>query len=171
MQSVELLLDEAMDAHVRGQWQALAAAGLPSQAQHTGHTNAPHITLAVREAVDAGREALLREVATRLPVPVRLGGAAVFGRHRYVLARLVVPDAVLLDLHAAVWSALGGADDGDPLTRPGSWTPHVTLGRGYSAAQVGQALETLGGSTPVPGVAVDCRRWDSEERRAWSVRD
>jgi hypothetical protein len=52
---------------------------------------------------------------------------------------------------------------------PGRWTPHVTLARGLDAAGVGRALEVLGGSGPIEGAAVDCRRWDSQARRAWSL--
>ncbi len=169
MQSVELLLDEDTDAHVREQWRVLVGAGLPSQARHRGETNAPHVTLAVRPAVDPAAEPGLRAVAATLPLPVRLGATAVFGRHRYVLVRLLVVDESLLRLHAAVAHSLGDCDRADPLTEPGRWTPHVTLGRGLSAAEVGRALEVLGGAHPVEGRAVDCRRWDSEARRAWSL--
>lgn len=169
MQSVELLLDEVTDTHVREQWQVLAGAGLPSQARHQGSTNAPHVTLAVREAIDPGSEPALRRVASRMPLPVRLGATAVFGRHRYVLVRLLVVDAPLLELHAALAAALGPDGRGDPLTEPGRWTPHVTLARGLSAVGIGQALEVLGGARPVDGQAVDCRRWDSEARTAWSL--
>lgn len=168
MQSVELLLDEATDAHVREQWRLLVEADLPSQARHTGATNAPHVTLAVREAVADSAERGLCRVAQRLPLPVRLGAVTVFGRHRYVLVRLVVADRPLLDLHAAVADVLG-PDGGDPLTAPGRWTPHVTLARGLDADQVARALTALGGSGPVDGAAVVCRRWDPVARRAWAV--
>ena len=171
MQSVELLLDPATDTRVRDQWQLLVEAGLPSQARHTGPTNAPHVTLAVRDAVDPAAEPRLRELAAALPLPVRLGPVAVFGRHRYVLVLLLVVDTHLLALHAAVAGALGHHGLGDPLTEPGRWTPHVTLARGLGAVEVGRALEALGGSSPVEGAAVDCRRWDSETRRAWSLRE
>ena len=151
MQSVELLLDPATDTRVRDQWQLLVEAGLPSQARHTGPTNAPHVTLAVRDAVDLAAEPRLREVAATLPLPVRLGPVAVFGRHRYVLVLLLVVDTRLLALHAAVAAALGRHGLGDPLTEPGRWTPHVTLARGLGAVEVGRALEALGGGTPVEG--------------------
>ena len=52
VQSVELLLDPDADALIRNQWAQLAAAGLPSQALHTGDSNAPHVTLAARASID-----------------------------------------------------------------------------------------------------------------------
>ena len=102
MQSVELLLDPATDAAVRAEWAALSAAGLRSQADHRGETNAPHVSLAVADHFPAeGEEALVGAVAT-VPFPVRLGALVVFGSRRLVLARLVVVDRPILDLHAAV---------------------------------------------------------------------
>ncbi|MDF2443191.1 MAG: hypothetical protein JWR01_1394 [Subtercola sp.] len=53
MMSFELLLDPATDARFRAEWDTLLAAGLPSQARHTGASNAPHITLLAARAVDA----------------------------------------------------------------------------------------------------------------------
>ncbi|MFK9307191.1 hypothetical protein ACJEJT_24100, partial [Escherichia coli] len=49
--SLELVLDEAADAEIRREWTLLDEAGLPSQAQHTGASNRPHITLLVRTAL------------------------------------------------------------------------------------------------------------------------
>jgi hypothetical protein len=49
VQTVELLLDEALEAQVLAQWRALADAGLPSQALHTGPANRPHVTLTAQE--------------------------------------------------------------------------------------------------------------------------
>ena len=42
----------------------------------------------------------------RLPIPVALGGLLIFGARRFVLARLVVPSAGLLDLQAGVVRSL-----------------------------------------------------------------
>ena len=55
-QSVELLLDEGLDALVRSDWDALAVAGLPSQGRHRSASNRPHVTLAAMKAVDAALE-------------------------------------------------------------------------------------------------------------------
>ncbi len=173
MQSAELLLDPATDAAVRAEWAALSAAGLPSQADHRGETNAPHVSVVVADRFPpAGEEALLATIEA-LPLSLRLGAPVVFGGRRLVLARLVVVDRPLLDLHAAVGDALAGASDRSPHTAPGRWVPHVTLARGIPADALATALEVLGGKggavADLDGQASVLRRWDSEARRAWVV--
>ena len=73
MQSVELVLDAALDAAVRAEWAALSAAGLPSQADHTGATNAPHVTLVSVDSLDDVAEAALARLSESVPLAVRLG--------------------------------------------------------------------------------------------------
>ena len=51
-----LLSDAATEAHIRGEWQQLMAAGLPSQGRHSGISNRPHITLAVARQLTAEQE-------------------------------------------------------------------------------------------------------------------
>lgn len=173
VQSVELLLDEASDAQVRQQWDRLIDLGLPSQGRHPGASNAPHVTLAARARIDTTREPALRNEVACLPVPLRLGALACFGRGRFVLVRLVVADTVLLRLHARVAGALGPDPDdpeGTGNLAPGRWTPHVTLAHRLSAEQVGGALAALEAWTEVDGAAVGCRRWDSVAREVWSLR-
>jgi len=176
VQSVELLLDDGTDGSVRAQWDLLAGTGLPSQARHAGPTNRPHVTVAVRAWLDPGLEPALRAAVGDLPLPLRLGGLTCFGRNRFVLVRLVVPEVGLLALHAAVCSALG-PDPDDVEARgnlaPGRWTPHVTLARRLMPEQVGAALGVLsgapGGTSDIDGHAVGCRRWDGEARRETSL--
>lgn len=167
---MELLLDPGLDAVVRGQWGLLAHAGLPSQARHTGPTNAPHVTLAVAdEMADDVERALLAAVAI-LPLPVRLGGLVVFGApRRRVLARLVVPSRDLLDLHAAVWAAVAHCPGVSEFSRPGQWTPHVTLARGLDDAGIAAALAALATVAASDGTATTARRWDPHTRRAWEI--
>jgi len=172
VQSVELLLDEASDDAVRDQWQRLLDAGLPSQARHTAASNAPHVTLAARRQIDAEVEPALRAAVRVLPLPLRLGGLACFGRSRLVLVRIAVPSELLLRLQAAVAGALG-PDPDDPAATgtlaPGRWTPHVTLARRLAPEQVGAAVQVLGGVPERDGVAVGCRRWDGDARREWPL--
>jgi 2'-5' RNA ligase len=170
LHSVEAVLDAATDAEVRQEWEALAAAGLPSQAAHTGATNAPHVTLSVATGVpDFVESRIAREVGSLIPVPVRLGPLLVMGSRRFVLARLVVPTEELLHLHAAVAQAMSAAPEVPEVVRPGRWTPHVTLGRGLGSRQVGDALAVLGRTRPLDGSIDTVRRWDPTARRAWPV--
>ena len=170
LHSVEALLDDATTAEVRREWELLAAAGLPSQAAHTGATNAPHVTLSVAGAVpDFVERRLAERVADHLPLPVRLGGVLVLGSRRFVLARLVVPDAGLLALHGAVAEAMVACPDVPEPVRAGRWTPHVTLARGLGSRQVGEALAALGRTRPVDGAVASVRRWDPEAGRAWPI--
>lgn len=167
-QSVELLLDDASEASLRDQWDALAVAGLPSQASHVGTSNRPHVTIAARDQIAPDAVPALRDVVAVLPLPLRLGAYACFGRERFVLVRLVVADRALLDLQAAVTGVLGGDPGG--FLRPGLWTPHVTLAHRMRPEQVGQALSALGGAHEMDACAVGCRRWDSDARRVWNLR-
>jgi 2'-5' RNA ligase len=171
-QSVELLLDDELDAAVRAQWATLAAAGLPSQAQHTGETNRPHITLTVAGAVPPYVEIALKSALTgRLPLAVRLGGVLCFaGRDgRQVLARTVVPTAELLELQAICAELFDGLPGSDRHLQPGAWSPHVTLARRLTPDQVGSALAVLGADPDPAGHAVAVRRWDSDARTAWQI--
>jgi 2'-5' RNA ligase len=168
LHSVEALLDTATDTEVRREWAALAQAGLPSQANHAGVTNTPHVTLSVAGGVPDFVEGRVgRAFEALLPVPVRLGALVVIGSRRYALARLVVPSAELLRLHAAVAAAMAGAPDVPEQVRPGRWTPHVTIARGLGSRQVGEALAVLGRARPLDGTIVSVRRWDPTSGRAW----
>ncbi|MDF2991682.1 MAG: hypothetical protein K0S37_2196 [Microbacterium sp.] len=162
--SLELTFDEASDGAVRQEWEALRLAGLPSQADHTGASNRPHVTLLVRSSLEQLDGASWED---ELPLPLTLGAPILFGTRRTrVLARSIVPSAALLQLHAAVHERAGSPDHGDH-TAPGAWTPHVTLARRIPLDRVGEALEAVadvgGGDLAVR--AVQLRRWDAAERR------
>lgn len=166
---MELLLDDDLDGRVRHEWARLADAGLPSQARHTGATNAPHVTLSAADALEARHETALVPAVAGLPIPLRLGSPLLFdGARGYVLVRSVVPSAALLALQAAVDAALAGAAL-VPHVRPGAWTPHVTLAHGLPAARVADALACLGPADDRPGAAVAARRWDPVGRRVRTV--
>lgn len=168
-QSLEILLDAELDATVRLQWQALTEAGLPSQGRHPGESNAPHITLAVATGVPAEIEDELHTLAAQVPLSVRLGGLLCFGRRdgKQILVRPVVVDSALLALQAEAARLYSGLPGIDALLAPGHWTPHVTLARGLTAAQVGTAIEALGYFREHAGQAVAIRRWDSVAKQTW----
>ena len=102
---------------MRREWEALAAAGLPSLAHHTAASNRPHITMLVRAELERFDAA---DLVALLPLPLILGGPMIFGagEHR-VLVRSVVPSEELLALHAAVHARVAPGEDARH-TRPAS---------------------------------------------------
>ena len=165
MQSVELTFDEESDRQIRAQWAALAEAGLPSQARHTGASNRPHITLALTNTVIGDVPSRLAAALATLPLPITLGGLLVFGSRRFVLARQAVPSTGLLDAQLQVTAALDDGLDPHQTFGPGRWTPHVTLARRLTAGQVGAALTVLGAVAPISGDLVRARRWDIKDKQ------
>ncbi|MDP9826946.1 2'-5' RNA ligase family protein [Kineosporia succinea] len=168
-QSLELLLDDQLDEAVRAQWRTLQAAGLPSQARHTGTSNAPHITLAVAQRLPEDVERRIRNHPMNLPVNITLGGLLLFGRPngRQVLVRSVVATQELLELHAEAARLYEGLEGTDRHLAPGHWTPHVTLAHGLTPDQLATAVTVLTPVTELEGQAVAVRRWDSDRKIAW----
>jgi len=171
VQSIELLLDERAEDALRAAWSALADAGLPSLATHPGDSNRPHVTVAVTEgagfpaaagalrAVFEGWGLAVNGLAAVVGAPVLFGGH----RHRWVLARQLVPSRPLLTLHAAVHRALRlDAPDAAVIeqTLPDRWTPHLSLARRMPAERLGEAL-TLLDPEPLPCRIAGARLWDS----------
>src|SRR3954468_19046065 len=100
--SVELLFDAETEAALRRAWDALADAGLPSQARHTAPSNRPHVTLAVADSIAAAVDDDLTALADQLPLHCVVGAPLLFGAGRFTLARLIVPSAELLSLQSRV---------------------------------------------------------------------
>jgi len=161
--SLELLLDADSEARIRAEWTALADAGLSSLAAHTAPSNRPHVTLLVRPSIPPITRARLATVVT-LPLALEIGDPILFGSgDRRVLARSVVPTAELLELHATLHSIAGGDEADAPHTRPGAWTPHVSLARRIRLDALPHALRILddGRSAGGPVEATSLRRWDA----------
>jgi 2'-5' RNA ligase len=172
VQSIELLFDEETETRLRAAWSRLAEAGLPSLANHGSDSNRPHVTVAVTEgtgfeAAADGLRAVLEgwDVAGRgfgavVGAPVLFGGY----KHRWVLARQIVPSRPLLTLHAAVHRALAEhAPDAAVVdqTRPDGWTPHATLARRVTSERLAEALATVEVEHPLPCRFTAARLWDS----------
>jgi 2'-5' RNA ligase len=160
--SIELVFDRDTEAAIRRIWGDLAAAGIPSQAP----ASRPHVTLVVAERIAPDVDAPLRPVAQRLPLKCAVGASLLFGRSNAVLARLIVPTAELLALHAEVhricgtYLALGSM----PNSLPGQWTAHVTLARRVGGAQLRRALRIAGRPSEIHGNLAGLRRWDGNKR-------
>ena len=155
LHALELLPDTDGEELVRRDWQALRDAGLPSQLDHRGTTNGPHLTLVAAPALGAADEQRAVEaLAPVLPAEVRVAGLALLGGSRVTIARLVdVPDA----LARAVLDLRRGIAD---VQHPG-WLAHVTLARRVPRADVPAALAALGHADGVLRLAT-LRRWDPD---------
>ena len=155
MHALELLPDDAGCDVVRRDWQALRDAGLPSQLDHRGATNSPHVTVLAAPALDGDDEQRATElVAPLLPAHVRASGIALLGGSRVSLVRVLdVPDPlvrVVLDLRSQVRDV-----------QHVGWLPHITLARRVDRADVGRAVEVLGHEDVVLTLA-SLRRWDPD---------
>jgi hypothetical protein len=174
MRSIELTFDPATEAAFRAEWATLQAAGVPNLGRHPDASNRPHLTLAAGPALELSSP--LIDLFSRdrpepraqpgrpdlLPVELRVSGVLLFraGAARFVLARPVVMSDALLALHRQVLLQAPGAVD---LTQVDRWTPHVTLARRLSAAQVAEAVDLLG-EPPAPGQCVAARFWNGETK-------
>lgn len=155
LHAIELLPDDAGSDVVRRDWQALHDAGLPSQLDHRGTTNSPHVTVVAGPALTTDDEQRARElVASLLPVEARAGGIGLLGGAKVSLVRLLdVPDELVravLDLRSGV-----------PDVHHVGWLPHVTLARRVSRVDVPTALQVLGHEDVVLTLTA-LRRWDPE---------
>lgn len=168
--SLELLLAAADDAWSAGEWGRLRAADLPSQADHTGASNRPHVTLVAAPQLGEDVLAAARaEVLPLLPLRVTAMPAAALGpagrRGTLVLARrLVLPPSVASARDRLV-TRLGGTQatlDGD---RP--WLPHLTLSRRLPEDLLPDALAALGpdGARERTVTIGSLRHWDPDHGR------
>lgn len=161
--SIELTFDDQTDAALRAVWDALDAAGVPSQNRVQSDTNRPHVTVTVAGHLDAGVDAGLATLGDRFPLPCTVGAPLLFGHGRFVLAQLIVASAPLLELHRDIHTLCAPYRDVSvPHTEPGQWTPHATLGRRLSAEQIGVALACVPGD--LSAAFVGLRRWDGDAK-------
>ena len=159
MRTVELICDDALDGAVRAVWRRLAAAGLPSLANHPHPTNRPHLTLATADELPAGPVTAAME---SLPVGVHLGGLIFFEGRAGMVAWRVHAGEALHRLHAEVWRALDGRER-NPLHAPQVWVPHVSLARRVKPDQR-EAVRALVEPVVADGRFVAARSYDSETR-------
>jgi hypothetical protein len=165
--SIELLFDGDTEAAVRRICEDLAAAGIPIRVP----AGRPHVTLVVAERIAPDVDALLRPVAQWLPLRCTVGAPLLFGQANAVLARLIVPTAELLALHAEVHRICGGYLEPGPLPNslPGQWTAHVTVARRVGGAQLDRAFQLAGQSSEIHGNLAGLRRWDGSERAEYLI--
>ena len=147
---------------VRRDWQALRDAGLPSQLDHPGRTNAPHVTVVSApdlpdDVVDLARVRL----GSVLPVRARAAGLLLLGGERLTVARAVDIDD---DVVRRVLAVRVHVTD----RRHAGWLPHVTLARRLDRASAQRAVDVLG-HDDVELVLTTLRRWDPDRDHVTTV--
>ncbi|WP_395656425.1 hypothetical protein [Nocardioides sp.] len=162
LHTLDLVPDIAGQDLVRRDWQALRDAGLPSQLDHRGHSNAPHVTVVSApdlpdDAVDVAKARL----GTLLPVRARAAGLLLLGGERLTVARAVdIEDDVVRRVLAVRVQVPGRQHTG--------WLAHVTLARRLDRASAQRAIDVLG-YRDVELVLTTLRRWDPDRDRVTTV--
>ena len=108
-------------------------------------------------------------MAARLPLDVRVGTLLLFhAKQRWVLARHVVVDRALLDLHEQV--AVRARPGRLAAHRAGAVGPARDAGpRRHRRRSSRQALAVVAESPPFTARALRLRRWDQQAGEAWDV--
>jgi hypothetical protein len=160
--SIELLFDHDTEAAIRRIWDDLAAADIPSQAP----VGRPHVTLAVADRIADDVDDLLGPVAGQLPLGCAVGASLLLGSANAILARLIVPTAALLAMHADVHRICGAHLEPEAALNslPGHWTPHVTLARRVDGSALAQALRIAGRPSLIEGRFAGLRHWNGDKR-------
>ena len=160
--SIELLFDPGTEDSARRTWEALKEAGLRTP----GQTSRPHLTLVVADGISSEVDELLIPITAQLPLRCRIGAVTLFpAGQTCTLVRLVIPTKALLSLQQQVHAICRPYSTRPaPNTRPGEWTPHVTLARRVDPTQLAQAVTIRKLARDVSGSIVGLRHWDGDHR-------
>lgn len=146
------VFDAPTEAAIRGLWQSIASAGLPSFM--LGLDYPPHLTIFLADEVDEPglRAALLKLAALTPPLAVSFPSVANFLDGAGVAYLAPIVNRALLNLHAAVWEAATPFTHGRPAYyAPGVWVPHATLAFNTPPEQVGAVAAVLAKGQPING--------------------
>lgn len=147
------VFDTQTEAAMRGIWQSVADAGLPSFM--LGLDYPPHLTIFLAEEVDEPglRAALVKLAAAASPLELSFPAVAHFMGGGAVAYLAPIVNCPLLDLHRAVWDAATPFTRGRPdYYTPGVWVPHATVAYNTPPEQVGPVAAVLAGAPPLSGV-------------------
>ena len=88
-----------------------------------------------------------------------------------MLARLVVPKAELLDVHAKVHRLSLSFVQPSPVTTalPSQWTAHVTMARRVIPAHGPRHARIVGKSTEIVGSVKRLRRWVGDKKQEFPI--
>lgn len=153
LHALELVPDAAGREVVLADWWALRDAGLPSQLDHRGETNTPHLTVLAAPRLTSD-DHVARLLGPLLPVRARAAGVLLLGGRNLTVARAI-------DVDDAVMTAVLEMRRGVPDVQHRGWLPHVTLGRRIPRASAAAALEAIG-HADVELAFTELRRWDPD---------
>ena len=157
LHALELVPDAEGEELCRRDWQALRDADLPSQLDHSGATNTPHVTVVALPRITSDDEdRAVEALEALLPITVLTSGLAVLGGASVTLARLLdVTDDVtraVLDLRAVTAGH----------RHPG-WLPHLSLVRRLPRTDLQRAVDVVGHSSVALRLTT-LRRWNPDAR-------
>ena len=112
--ALELSFDERSATAVEDQWRALRFLGLPSQLDHRGMTNAPHLSLVVASAIPDDVVARAREFFAAA-LPIRLDVRGLIERDDFQAARALLgqsPVLIIMGEVVRLRAELQGEQDG-----------------------------------------------------------
>ena len=136
--------DAQTEDALRGLWQAISDAGLPSNM--IGMEYPPHMTLLACENFDVEglRPHLPQFLGEYPPMPVTFSGLGVFDALIPVVYLPVAMSGSLQDFHRAFWRLAEPFVEGaNHYYRPDAWFPHVTLNREMPIEQAGAVVDAL----------------------------
>ena len=147
--------DAQTENAIRGLWQAINDAGLPSELLKLKYP--PHLSLMLCEDInmDGVRRVLPDYIAHYPPFPLAFPALGVFPGEVGVIYLAPYVSRELLDFHAGLWELLERFTTlPSPLYRPGVWVPHVTLDLDVSREQTGVIVEMLSHLDSLPRVGL-----------------
>lgn len=139
-----LLFDRKTDAAIRGLWQVIEDAGLPSAMLTLNFP--PHISVLTHEDsnLPGFRSALADFIRRTPPILLEFHALSVFNTADGVIYLTPTVTRPLLDFHAALWEIIAPhTSQPNPLYRPGLWVPHVTLDLDIAPEQVAPVIAAL----------------------------
>jgi 2'-5' RNA ligase len=150
-QALEFFFDDPADAAVRGLWQRLEDAGVPSLATRSHRKHRPHVTFAIGGGIPPAARRDLREDLARLALPnLWLYTLGTFPTTEHALFLGAVTDTELLAVHSAVHDVLAGRVRAPwAYYLPGAWVPHCALTQDVTPTQLATGFAVLHPVEPV----------------------
>jgi hypothetical protein len=150
-QALECYFDGETETAVRGLWQRLERAGVPSLGSRSHGHHRPHVTFALGSVIPPAARRDLAVDLGRLAMPsLWLYTLGTFPTSENGLFLGAVTDAELLAVHVAVHDTLAGrVRDPWAYYLPGAWVPHCSLAQDITPAQLATGFAALHPIEPI----------------------